>query len=132
MSLRFNTVLLIIWITALFLMLIIMKKNRSSIRFILPWLFLDLIMCLVTFFPGILTFLCRIFGIETTGNMLFFFGMLFLVMIIFSMTLAISRLSEQVRDLAQRLALYENEKKTPVSHHDIDDAADNDNDKTGI
>ena len=111
MSVRLKTFLLIIWIAALLIMLFMMKKKRSNIRYILPWLFLDLIMCVLTIFPGILTSLCSVVGIKTPSNMMFFFGMLFLIMIIFSMVLTIAKLNEEVRDLSQRLALYEGIKK---------------------
>ena len=107
MSIRLKTFLFIIWALAFIYMIIKMKMKRSDIRFILPWMFLDILMCIVTAFPAILTSLCGFFGIETPSNMMFFFGMIFLVMIIFSMTLQISRLNEQIRDLSQRLALKE-------------------------
>ena len=107
MSIRLKVFLFIVWILSFLIMLIRMKIKRSDIRYILPWMFLDAAMCIVTAFPGILTQLCRFLGIETPSNMMFFFGMIFLVMIIFTMTLQISTLNEQIRDLTQRLALYE-------------------------
>ena len=122
MSIRLKTFLLIIWIAALLIMLFMMKKKRSNIRYILPWLFLDLIMCVLTIFPGILTHLCSVVGIKTPSNMMFFFGMLFLIMIIFSMVLTIAKLNEEVRDLSQRLALYEGIKQNTVSDNSKEDA----------
>ena len=107
MSIRLKTFLFIVWILAFLIMLIRMKIKRSDIRFILPWMFLDVLMCIVTAFPAILTCMCTFLGIETPSNMMFFFGMIFLVMIIFAMTLQISNLNEQIRDLTQRLALHE-------------------------
>ena len=68
---------------------------------------LDVMMMVITAFPGILDFFCGVFGIETPSNMLFFFALVFLAMIVFSMTLVISRQSSEIRDLTQRLALYE-------------------------
>ncbi len=111
MNARLKLFLYIIWILSFFFMIFKMKQKRADIRYILPWLILDLIMCLVTAFPSILVFFCNIFGIETPSNMMFFFGMIFLIMIIFSMALDISRLNENIRDISQRLSLYE---KDPV------------------
>ena len=117
MNIRLKIFLFIVWILGFVIMLIRMKIKRSDIRFILPWMFLDILMCIVTAFPGILTHLCAFLGIEKPSNMLFFFGMVFLVMIIFSMTLQISNLNEQIRDLTQRLALHE-------ADHDNQDGPD--------
>ena len=128
MSVRLKTFLLIIWIAALLIMLFMMKKKRSNIRYILPWLFLDLIMCLLTIFPGILTRLCSVVGIKTPSNMMFFFGMLFLIMIIFSMVLTIAKLNEEVRDLSQRLALFEGTKQDTTSTDNKDNSAGENND----
>ena len=116
MSIRLKTFLFIIWALAFIYMIIKMKTKRSDIRFILPWFFLDILMCIVTAFPSILIGLCSFFGIVTPSNMMFFFGMIFLVMIIFSMTLQISKLNEQIRDLSQRLALKEHDSAEKDAH----------------
>ncbi len=84
-----------------------LRKRKADIKYILPWMLLDGGMMIITAFPGILGIFCDLFGIETPSNMLFFFGFVFLAMIVFSMTLVISKLNGQIKDLTQRLALYE-------------------------
>ena len=39
--------------------------------------------------------------------MLFFFGLIALALVVFSMTLVISKQNRDIKDLTQRLALYE-------------------------
>lgn len=46
-------------------------------------------------------------GIASPVNMLFFFGFCFSLMIIFVLTISISRMSIRIKQLAQELALYE-------------------------
>ena len=109
MSIRLKVFLFVIWILILIYLTVRLKRRRADIRYILPWILLDGAMMVITAFPGILEFFCSLFGIETPSNMLFFFGLVFLAMIVFSITLRISKQNREIRDLAQRLALYEKE-----------------------
>ncbi len=107
MSVRLKLFLFVIWILVLVYLFFKLKSRKADIKYILPWILLDAGMMVITAFPGILTFFCNLFGIETPSNMLFFFGLVFLAMIAFSMTLVISKQHAQIRDLTQRMALYE-------------------------
>ena len=107
MSIRLKIFLFVIWILVLVFLFLKLKTKKADIRYVLPWILLDAAMMVITAFPGILTFFCALFGIETPSNMLFFFGLVFLAMIVFSMTIVISKQNAQIRDLTQRLALHE-------------------------
>jgi hypothetical protein len=107
MSLRLKIFLFAIWILLLVFLFVKLKSKKADIRYVLPWIFLDAAMMVITAFPQILTYFCALFGIETPSNMLFFFGLIFLAMIVFSLTLTISTQNDKIRDLTQRLALYE-------------------------
>lgn len=111
MNTRLTIFLFVIWILIFIYLFHKLKTKQTDIRFVLPWIILDILMAVVTAFPGILTFFCRLFGIETPSNMLFFFALIFLGLIVFRMTLTISKQNEQIRDLTQRLAIYEKEEK---------------------
>ena len=110
MSIRLKVFLFIIWILMLLFLIGKLKTRRTDIKYILPWLLLDGGMMIITAFPGILNLFCDLFGIETPSNMLFFFGLGFLAMIVFSLTLVISKQNRDIKDLTQRLALYEDSK----------------------
>ena len=107
MSIRLKVFLFVVWILILMFLITKLKSKKADIKYILPWLFVDLGLMVITVFPGILNFFCSLFGIETPSNMLFFFGLVFLAMIVFSITLVLSKQNSQIRDLTQRLALYE-------------------------
>ena len=107
MNTRLTVFLFIVWLLAFLFLLHRLKTRRADIRFVLPWLMLDLAMMVITAFPGILDTFCALFGIETPSNMLFFFALLFLAALVCSLTLSVSRLNAQVKDLTQRLALRE-------------------------
>ena len=111
MSIRLKIFLFIIWALILLYLFYKMKIEKAHIRFILPWILLDVCMIFITAFPAVLNFFCRLFGIETPSNMLFFFGMIFLTMIVFLLTLSVSRQKEEIRKLTQEIALLKKERE---------------------
>ena len=111
MNTRLTIFLFAVWILVFLFLFHKLRTRRADIKYILPWLLVDAAMAVVTLFPEILDFFCALFGIETPSNMLFFFGLVFLAMIVFSMTLTISRQNAQIRDLTQRLALWEEQRE---------------------
>ncbi len=111
MSIRLKVFLFIIWILLLAFLLGKLKSRKADIKYILPWLLVDGALMVITAFPGILDVFCALFGIETPSNMLFFFALVFLALIVFSMTLVISKQNKDIKDLTQRLALYEDERR---------------------
>jgi len=109
MNIRLKIFLFIVCGLVLLFLLRRIRKNRSEIRYLLPWVALDAAVALVTALPGILDWLCGLFGIETPSNMLFFFALLFLAAIACSLTLTAAKQGAQIRDLTQRLAIWEKE-----------------------
>lgn len=107
MSVKLQIILFLIWFLIFFALLRILKSKRADIKYILPWLGLDLILVFFTAFPRVLVWLANLFGIVIPSNMLFFFGMIFLTIISFSMSLTISKQNDQIRILSQKIALNE-------------------------
>jgi hypothetical protein len=108
MNLRLKIFLFVICALVFLFLMMKLRARRAEIKYILPWLALDIVLAVITAFPGILNFFCALFGIETPSNMLFFFALILLSVVVFSLTLALSRQNAQIRDLTQRLALWEN------------------------
>lgn len=86
------------------------RAKKVDIRYILPWLVLDFILFLAVTFPGAVKWICRMLGIQTPSNMVFFFGIIFLLFIVFSLTITVSNLNSEIKELTQRIALNEVEK----------------------
>ena len=66
-----------------------------------------------TLIPNLLNVISKALGIYNEINMLFFLGFVFIILVIFSLTMSLSRNSERVRKMAQEIALnsYYNNKK---------------------
>ena len=107
MSVRL-TVSLYILVFSLFVYLVHeIRAKKVDIRYILPWLVLDFILFQAVTFPNGVKWICNLLGIQTPSNMVFFFGIIFLLFIVFSLTLTVSKLNDEIKELTQRIALYE-------------------------
>lgn len=83
------------------------KKRTISLRYALPWTLLAIGVTVLTCFPVLTDRLTNLLGVSLPVNMIFFMGFCFSLVIIFSLSLAVSRLSKRVKALAQHQALLE-------------------------
>ena len=101
----------ILLIAALLLILVWMvrkvRKNKLDLKYTLSWMLLDVVLILLALFPGILSVVSGFFGIYDPVNMIFFCGFAFSLIIIYTLTAAVSKLSEEVRCLTQDIALMD-------------------------
>lgn len=105
LNLRLTVSLYILVFLLLFYLIHKMRSKKVDIRYILPWLLLDFVLFLAVTFPNAIGAVCDILGIQTPSNMVFFFGIIFLLFIVFSLTLTVSRLNSDIKELTQRIAL---------------------------
>ena len=87
------------------------RKRRLELKYVLAWLIADLALIIFTIFPELMMWLAEFLGIYSPVNMIFFLGFVFLAMIIFSLTVALSRATSSQRRLAQYAALKEYERR---------------------
>ena len=83
------------------------RREALDIKFALPWLTVGVIVLILDVFPGIMNYLVHLLGIELPVNMMFFFGFCFTLLLVFSLTIKVSRQSEQLKRLTQEIALLE-------------------------
>jgi hypothetical protein len=95
-----------------------LRKEVLDLRFSLIWVFIGFCMILFAIFPNIMFYSSRLLGIEVPSNAVFFLAILFLMMITFSLTLALSRQSVKVTKMAEKIALLE--KKLEDTVHRIE------------
>ena len=113
MSIRIKCVIIAVLILGLLKILGLIKKNKLELKYALSWLFLELGRLIITLIPNLLNVISKVLGIYNEINMLFFLGFVFIILVIFSLTMSLSRNSERVRKMAQEIALnsYANNKK---------------------
>lgn len=83
------------------------RQRKLELKYALSWLIAIVFVLVLDCFPILLTKLSNFLGIWAPVNMIFFLGFCFSLMIIFILTVTLSRMSERVRKLAQAVALNE-------------------------
>lgn len=83
----------------------LVRRRRMMERYALLWLAAAATLFVLAIWQGLLTTLSTDVGIHTPANALFAVGFVFVVVVLLTMSLAISRLSEQNTQLAQHVAL---------------------------
>lgn len=107
MSIRSQMIIMLAVAAALIVLACMVKRRTISLRYALPWTLLAIGVTVLTCFPGLTERLTNLLGVSLPVNMIFFMGFCFSLVIIFSLSLAVSRLSKRVKDLAQHQALLE-------------------------
>ena len=104
-QLRIVLIILILLTFSMFVSQI--KQKKLNLQYTLTWILLLFCILLVTIFPSLLNLLANLMGIALPINMIFFLGFVFTLVIIFRLTSAISKQSEQIKEITQKIALME-------------------------
>ena len=107
MNIRIQIIIGVIVIFALCIIVNMIREKKLELRYALAWLGVGIAILVLDCFPQVITWLAIKVGIASPINMLFFLGFCFSLVIIFILTMAVSRSSIRIKQLAQELALYE-------------------------
>lgn len=110
MNLRLRIIIAVIIIAALCVLINMIRKKHLEIKYALSWLFVGIGVLLFDCIPGLMEWLSALLGIASPVNMLFFLGFCFSIVIIFTLTVAISRMSVRLKKLAQEVSLQEKDR----------------------
>ena len=91
----------------LFVVLELVRRRAFLERYALLWLFSGLVLLALSVWKGALEDLAQLVGIAYPPNALFLVAFGFVLLLLLHFSLAVSRLSDQTKVLAQRLALLE-------------------------
>ncbi|SCH26141.1 Uncharacterized conserved protein [uncultured Dorea sp.] len=107
LSLKIQIIVACLVLIALCVIVNMIRKKRLELRYALAWLLVGVGTLVLDCFPKTISMISEMVGIVSPVNMLFFFGFAFSLMIIFVLTVAVSRMSIRIKQLAQELALYQ-------------------------
>lgn len=111
MGRRLQLLLVILVLITLTLVLRRVRTKKLLLQYTLSWISLLFVLLIVSLFPNILEVFSHMFGIAAPVNMVFFLGFCFALIIIFGLTQAVSKMSQQIKDLTQKIALMEKDKE---------------------
>jgi hypothetical protein len=83
------------------------RRRRLLERYALLWLLSAIVLLILAVWRNLLEVLARSVGIASPPNALFFVAFGFVLVLLLHFSLAVSRLTDQTKVLAQRLALLE-------------------------
>jgi hypothetical protein len=101
----------------LFVILELVRRRRLLERYALLWLFSAVILLTLAIWRGLLEDIARVIGVAYAPNALFFIAFAFVLVLLLHFSLAVSRLTDQTKVLAQRLALLEERQRRAEQQH---------------
>ena len=105
MSLRLQVVIAIGAIAAILCIGNLVRIRRLELKYALIWFLVGILLLIFDLFPGLLQVMTQALGITLPINMLTFLGLLFVLMILFSQTIVISKLNRKRQRLTQEVGL---------------------------
>lgn len=111
MSTRLHILLFAAVLFTLFEVIKRVREKKLLLQYTLTWLTLLVVLLLVALFPQLLSWISDLIGIALPINMVFFLGFCFSLLIIFELTQAVSKMSVQIKDLTQKIALLDKKRE---------------------
>ena len=100
-----NIFFLLIVVVMEVLVLAQVRNQKMKEKYAALWLIVGVIMIVLALFPKLLDSLSRLVGIETPVNLLFLLAIIMLMGISLHLTLAISKITDDMRTLAEEVAI---------------------------
>ena len=107
MTLKLQIVIAIAILAILAVLVNMIRKRSLELKYALVWMMVLAALLIFDCAPVLLNIVSNFLGIYAPVNMIFFLGFCFSLLIIFSLTVVLSRLSNSVRTLDQMVALNE-------------------------
>lgn len=109
MDIRIQVIIGVIVVAALCVIVNMIRKRMLELRYALAWLMVGGGILILDCFPQVTTWMAKKAGVASPINMLFFLGFCFSLVIIFVLTVTVSRMAGRIEQLAQELAVFEKE-----------------------
>lgn len=114
LSVKLQIFMILTFLAVLFFMIGQVRNRKLELRYTLSWLLLAIVLLILAAFPSLLQVMSSAMGIYAPVNMIFFCGFAFSLFIIYTLTVAISKMAEEIKCLAQRIALLEKQAGAPA------------------
>ena len=107
MTLKFRLIMATILLIGFVIIINMVRKKSLDLRYALIWLALIAMILVIVIVPRLLGVITHFLGIYDAMNMVFFMGFVFLIVVTFFLTAALSRNSNRIKALTQQVALLE-------------------------
>lgn len=107
MNLKLQIIIAVLLLAALCVLINMIRKRALELRYALAWLLVAVAVLILDIFPAVMEKLADLVGIASAMNMLFFAGFCFALLLIFILTVTVSQMTVQIKNLTQQMALME-------------------------
>ena len=90
-----------------FIILMLLKNKKISLKYTLLWLLSGLLLVILVVFPSILSSISTLFGFQSSMNGLVVMLIAFVIIIVMSITSIVSNQSRKIQNLVQYSAMLE-------------------------
>lgn len=104
-----RVVLIVVSILTTFMIMRKIRQSKLQIEDSIFWLGFSSILIVFSIFPGLPDLLAELAGTYTTANFIYLAVIFLLIVKMFHMSIKQSQLETKIKDLAQKIALDENE-----------------------
>lgn len=122
MTLQIQIILIVFIVLFLLVILNMIRKRELELKYALSWFIMDLALIILVCIPNTMEKLAELLGIYSPVNMVFFLGFVFSLIVIFVLTVTLSRMSSRVRRLAQIVAMMNEYHGDENTENAIDDS----------
>ena len=105
-----RVVLIVVSILTTFMIMRKIRQSKLQIEDSIFWLGFSSILIVFSIFPGLPDLLAELAGTYTTANVIYLAVIFLLIVKMFHMSIKQSQLETKIKDLAQKIALDENER----------------------
>lgn len=105
MQLEIQIIVAVGLLVLLFYIIRMIRKRDLEVKYALSWMGAIVVLLIFDAFPPIMGMLAGLLGIEVPSNWLFILGFCFFILLVLSLTIALSKLSNKNKDLIQEIAL---------------------------
>lgn len=105
MSVRLQLGIVFAMLAVVGIILHLLRKKSIDFRYALVWLFADICIIILALFPQVMVWLSDVLGVASPVNMVLFVGLCLALVVIFSLSMTVSKLSDRVRKLSQEIAI---------------------------
>ena len=104
-TIKLQLILGVLIILAFLFVVNMVRKRALELKYALSWFILLFAVGILDCIPQAMSVLARTLGIYDPVNMIFFIGFIFAIILLFILTVTLSRMSARVRKMAQIVAM---------------------------
>jgi hypothetical protein len=106
---KLQIILLVFSVLGLTMLIKMISQYKLELKYALLWVVISIMAIILSIFPAIINFVARVIGVESPVNALFLIAIICAFLILFSLTVAMSRTSTSFKNLVQEQALKQSD-----------------------